>query len=111
MANARPRHGVLVPVDRWDEARATLGNLGYAPAFAARHDPPHAAVQARPSDRMHIDLHRTLQGLTATPMQVWLELFTLRPREQRCASCCRGWCPLPRWCAKSGPWPGGDRSP
>jgi hypothetical protein len=65
---------LLVPVDRWDQARATLSDLGYAPAFAARHDPPHAAVHTRPSDSMHIDLHRTLQGLTAAPMQVWLKL-------------------------------------
>lgn len=61
---------LLVPVARWDDARRVLDGLGYAPSFAPRHDPPHASSHGR-DDGMHIDLHRTLQGLSAPPADVW----------------------------------------
>ena len=64
---------LLVPADRFDEARTVLEDLGYAPVFAPDDEPSHAVMHGR-DDGMHVDLHRSLHGLDAPPARVWAAL-------------------------------------
>lgn len=61
---------LLVSPDRFDDARAVLEELGYEPVFAAGDDMAHAVMHGR-DDGMHVDLHRSLYGLDASPRDVW----------------------------------------
>lgn len=66
---------LLVPPGDWGKAGETLAELGYHPAVAEedlpRHRRLHACEWARESDRISVDLHRTISGVQAADEEVW----------------------------------------
>jgi hypothetical protein len=64
---------LLIPVTKEQEAARVLEALGYRQLSDREPEAvaEHATVWARPGDSMHVDLHRTLNGVNATAIDPW----------------------------------------
>lgn len=66
---------LLVPLSAWEKAGEALARLGFEPAIAEtdlpRHRRLHACEWARESDRVSVDLHKTVSGVGAADDEVW----------------------------------------
>jgi Uncharacterised nucleotidyltransferase len=64
---------VLIPAPKEAEAGRVLEGLGYRQLSDREPEAvaEHATVWARPRDSMHVDLHRTLNGVAATGVDLW----------------------------------------
>jgi len=67
---------LLIPAEREREAGRVLGALGYRQLSDREPEAVagHATVWARPGDSMHVDLHRTLNGVRASAVDPWAVL-------------------------------------
>ncbi|MHB8059695.1 MAG: nucleotidyltransferase family protein [Gaiellaceae bacterium] len=76
---------LLVPPADWERAGEILVELGFHSAVAEtdlpRHRRPHASDWIRESDRIPIDLHRTIGGVQVADEEVWSALAEDGPTE------------------------------
>jgi hypothetical protein len=64
---------LLIPAPEEEEAGRVLEALGYRQLSDREPEAvaEHATVWARPADSMHVDLHRTLNGVEASGIDLW----------------------------------------